>query len=318
MLIAGVPLELGAQVQPMLARSLAEQTTEFQSWLGNDTFIEQAARRAWTKICRAIPLSAIAPGLPTLWLEVRPTRAFAAQPRIHPNDVVLMLGIEVETRIIPEQTTPDCPFPARLDVVPQTEQGRISIATPIDIPFTDIDRLLGARLNGKTFPEAGGPFAITVQQVALAASGDRVLVSLHVRARENESWFGLGAEADINLWGRPVLDSKHQVLRFDDIELDVRSNAAFGLLGKAAHAGLPLLQDFLRREAVVDLKPFVADARSHLAGAVHDFSRQEPGVRVDAAIDDLRLVGIAFDSRMLRVTAQASGSVQVKVMSLAF
>jgi len=269
-------------------------------------------------MCRAIPLSAVAPDLPTLWLEVRPTRAFAAQPRIHPNDVVLMLGIEVETRIVPDETTPDCPFPARLDLVPQTEKGRISIATPIDIPFTDIDRLLRARLSGKTFPEAGGPFAITVQQVALAASGDRVLVSLHVRARENESWFGLGAEADINLWGRPVLDGEHQILRFSDIELDIRSRAAFGLLGKAAHAGLPLLEDVLRREAVIDLKPFVADARSHLADAVHDFSQQEPGVRVDAAIDDLRLVSIAFDSRMLRVTAEANGNVQVRVSSLAF
>ena len=115
-----------------------------------------------------------------------------------------------------------------------------------------------------------------------------------------------------------MLDRDHQVLRLGDVELDVESKAAFGLLGKAAEAGLPLLKDILSRQAVIDLKPFVADAKAHIAAAVTDFSRQEPGVRVDAVIDDVRLVSIAFDSTMLRVTAEANGSLQVRVSSLAF
>ncbi len=303
----------------MLARSIDGQTAEFQSWLRDDPFIEQAARREWAKICRSIPLSAVAKDLPTLWLEVRPTRAFAAQPRIHAADVVLMMGVELETRIIPSETKPDCPFPAQLDIVPQTEQGRISIATPIDIPFTDLDKLLEARLYGKTFPEeGGGPVAITVRRVALAASGDRLLVSLRVKAQEKESRFGLGAEADINVWGRPLLDRDHQILRLGDVELDVESKAAFGLLGKAAEAGLPLLQDILSRQTVIDLKPFVADAKTHIAAAVTDFSRQEPGVRVDAVIDDVRLVSIAFDFNNAARHGRSQGSVQVRVSSLAF
>ena len=41
-------------------------------------------------------------------------------------------------------------------------------------------------------------------------------------------------------------------------------------------------------------------------------------MRVDAAVTDLRLVGIAFDARTLRVIAEADGTVKVAVSSIAF
>src|SRR5262249_60950081 len=76
----------------------------------------------------------------------------------------------------------------------------------------------------------------TIRSVNLAASGDRLLLSLRVKANENKSWFGLGAEATVHVWGRPALDRAHQMLRLNDIALDVESEAAFGLLGTAARA----------------------------------------------------------------------------------
>jgi hypothetical protein len=65
------------------------------------------------------------------------------------------------------------------------DQGRVAIGLPIDIPFTELNRLLEAQLKGKNFPEDGsGPVAVTVQGATIAASGDRLLISLRVKARE--------------------------------------------------------------------------------------------------------------------------------------
>ena len=41
-----------------------------------------------------------------------------------------------------------------------------------------------------------------------------------------------------------------------------------------------------------------------------------PGVRVDTAVDDLRLVGIAFDSKTLRIITEANGRASVIVTEL--
>jgi hypothetical protein len=317
MAIMGVKLNIGNEVKPLLDRTVNEQVASLQAKVRNDPFLEVAARREWAKMCRSISLGATAQGMPNLWLELRPTRAFAAQPRISESAVTLTVGVQADTRIVPNETKPDCPFPAQLELVPQMDQGKINVAVPIDIPFTEVNRLLEAQLKGKTFPEdKSGAFSATVRTVALAASGDRLLISLRVKANENKSWFGLGAQATIHVWGRPVLDSGRQMLRLKDIALDVESEAAFGLLGAAARAAVPYLETTLAENAAVDLVPLTANARKSIETAIADFRNSADGVRVDAAVTNLRLVGIEFDAKTLRVIAEADGTVKVAVTAL--
>jgi hypothetical protein len=314
----GVKLSVSNELKPFLDRAVNEQMGALEARLRDDPSVELAARREWAKMCRSISLGAAAAGMPNLWLEVRPTRAFAAQPRIDAAALTLTIGVEAQTRIVPTDTKPDCPFPAKLELVPQIEQGRVNIAVPIDIPFTDLNRLLEAQLKGKSFPDdKSSAFTATIRSVNLTASGDRLLLSLQVKANENKSWFGLGAEATIHVWGRPVLDQAHQVLRLTDVALDVESQAAFGLLGAAARAAVPYLERAVAENAVVDLVPLATNARKSIDAAISDFRKSADGVRVDAAVTDLRLVGIEFDAKTLRVVAEVDGTVQVAVTKLA-
>ncbi|MHA4875521.1 DUF4403 family protein, partial [Enterococcus faecium] len=80
---------------------------------------------------------------------------------------------------------------------------------------------------------------------SVAASGERLLFSLLVYAKEKKSFLGLGAEAYVHIWGVPVLDAARQTLRLDAVEVAVESEAAFGLLGAAARAAMPHLQRIL-------------------------------------------------------------------------
>jgi hypothetical protein len=231
--------------------------------------------------------------------------------------LTLTIGVAAETRIVPSESKPDCPFPAQLELVPQLEHGRVHIAVPIDMPFTEVNRLLDAQLKGKTFPDdKSGAFAATIRGVELAASGDRLLVSLRVRANETRSWFGLGADATVHVWGRPQLDPDNQVLRLTDIALDVESQAAFGLLGAAAQSALPYLEKAVAESAAVDLKPLIANARKSIEAAIAEFRSGADGIAVDAAITALRLVGIEYDATTLRVIAEADGSAKVAVSAL--
>jgi hypothetical protein len=113
-----------------------------------------------------------------------------------------------------------------------------------------------------------------------------------------------------------VLDRARQVLRIDAISVDIQSQAAFGLLGLAARTAVPYLEKTLAENAVVDLVPLAANARKSIEAAIADFQRSAEGVRVDAAVTDLRLVGIEFDSKTLRVIAEADGTVRVAVTAL--
>jgi hypothetical protein len=316
--LAGARVNVPAQVKPLIDKAVADQLTAVQARIRNDPAFEQNARAQWAKACRSIPLqgTGAASSLPPLWLELRPTRAVAAQPRVDATAVTLTLGIEAETRITPVQTKPDCPFPAVIAIIPPTP-GRVSIAVPIDVPFTDIDRIVEAQFAGRTFPEDGsGSVDVTVKRATVAASGDRLLISLLVNAKEKKSFFGFGGEANVHIWGKPVLDQTQQTLRLTNIELAVESEAAFGLLGAAARAAMPHLQKALAEKATVDLKPFATNAQKKIAAAISDFQKNEDGVRVAADITSLRLADIAFDSKTLRVIAEAEGAINVYITAL--
>ena len=317
MRVAGVPIDLANQARPLISQGVNEGIQKLQARISNDPFIEKAARAQWAKMCRSIPLGGGATGLPKLWLEMRPVRAAAAQPQIDAHNMTLTVGVQTDTRITAKETKPNCPFPATIELVPPMQNGKLTVGLPIDIPFTMLNALLEAQLKGHHYPEQkDAPVDVTVRGVQVMAAGDRLLITLKVHAVEKKSWFGLGANATINVWGKPALDAKNQILRFTDIVLAVKSQAAYGLLSAAARAATPYLTKAIADNAVVDLKPFAADARKKIASTLSEFRNTQPGVRVDAAVNDLRLTGIDFDAKTLRVTAAAGGAVKVEVSKL--
>jgi hypothetical protein len=97
----------------------------------------------------------------------------------------------------------------------------------------------------------------------------------------------------------------------------VQSEAAFGLLGTAARAAVPYLQKALADNAVVDLKPFAANALKSIDKALDDFKAPVDGVEVEAGITGLRLTGIEFDSSTLRVIGEAEGNARALVRKIA-
>jgi hypothetical protein len=316
--VAGARVNVPAQVKPLIDKTVNDQLTAVQAKISNDPAFENSARLQWAKACRSIPLQGAGTpaSLPALWLELRPTRAIAAQPRIDASAMTLTLGIEAETRITPAQTKPDCPFPATIVIVPPTP-GRVSIGVPIDMPFTDVNKIVEAQFAGRTFPEDGsGSVDVTVKRAVVSASGNRLLISLLVNAKEKKSFFGFGGEANVHIWGKPVLDQAQQTLRLTNVELAVESEAAFGLLGAAARAVVPHLQKALAEKATIDLKPFASNAQQKIADAIAGFQKNEDGVRVAAEITSLQLADIAFDSKTLRVIAEAAGTINVYINTL--
>lgn len=315
--LAGLRINMATEARGLIEQMVNEQIGKLDRQLSNDPFIERAARAQWAKMCRSIPLGGGTTGLPQLWLEMRPVRAAAAQPQIDARNVTLTIGVQAETRITDKQSKPDCPFPAKLELVPPMDNGKLAVGVPIDVPLPALNKLLEAQLKGHTYPEDGsGPAEVTVHGVHVAAAGNRLLISLKVKAREKKSWFGFGANATVHIWGKPVLDQKNQILRLTEVALAVDSQAAYGLINAAARAAMPYLQQALADNAVVDLKPFAADARKKIGAALADFRTTAPGTRVDAAVNDLRLTGIAFDADTLRIIAEAGGSVKVAVTQL--
>ena len=164
--------------------------------------------------------------------------------------MTLTIGVQAETRIVPAATKPSCPFPAQLDLVPPMDNGKLAVGLPIDLPFTDLNKLLEAQLKGHHYPE-GGSAPVDVEVLARtspppATAGWRSCS----RSRRTSARAGSASarRRPSRSGASPTLDTKTQILRLTDLSLAVELEAAFGLLGAAARAAVPYLQKSARRQ----------------------------------------------------------------------
>ena len=238
--ISGVRLNVTQEVKPLLDRTVNEQMAKLQAQLRNDPTLEQTARREWAKMCRSISLGPAGPNMPALWLEVKPTAGGrgAAQDRPELADPYGRRAGRDAHHAERNQAELSVPGATADRAADGSGQGRDRGADRPALHRAQPHPRSAAQ--GQDFPgRPHAPVQATVQKATLAASGDRLLISLKVKAKEKKSWFGLGADADVFVWGKPTLDNKQQILRFTDMTLDVDSEAAFGLAGAVANIAIP-------------------------------------------------------------------------------
>src|SRR4029077_7311073 len=85
--VAGARVNVPAQVKPLIDKTVGEKIVAACARIRNDPSIERNARIQWAKACRSIPLQSVGgnSSVPSLWLELRPTRAAAAPPFLRPS-----------------------------------------------------------------------------------------------------------------------------------------------------------------------------------------------------------------------------------------
>src|SRR5258708_8358310 len=106
--VAGARVNVPAQVKPLIDKQVTDQLAAVHARMRNDPAFENSARAQWAKASRSIPLQGTgATSVPPLWLELRPTRAIAAQPRVDASAFTLSLGIDGATPVTRLYTRPN-------------------------------------------------------------------------------------------------------------------------------------------------------------------------------------------------------------------
>ena len=230
---------------------------------------------------------------------MRPVRAAAAQPQIDARNMTLTVGVQAETRITPKETKPDCPFPAKLELVPPMQNGKLAVGVPIDVPFTALDKVLEAQLKGQRYPEDNSaPVEIEVRSVP-SRRRRRPPAGLARRqgaraARDGSASAPTADGADLGQAGA----------RREEPGAAPHRSVAGGGIGSRLR---PARRRRARRHALSAEGAGRQARRSTSSRSpptpkedrrrARRIREERNGVRVDTAVDDLRLTGIAFDSQ---------------------
>ena len=265
--------------------------------------MERAAKREWDKLCRSVPFGSDS----QLWLEIKPVTARAAQLQIDSDNIRFQLGLDAQTRVITEETQPDCPFPETL-ILEAPHPGHIEIMLLAEIDYATLEAILAKEVVGKTF---GEDISVTVEAVKLRPHGDSLLLETMVAAKA-AGWLGTRAEGTLYLLAKPQLDAEAQTITLSGAALDTASrNALVDAMGEAFE---PLLLRSLGNRMTLDLGPKHKELRARADAALDALSSGD--VAVDGRVEDVRLSRLDIEREHLRLVAAARGSVTASVQTI--
>ncbi len=266
-------------------------------------FFEQAARKGWKRLCGSTPLGEDS----DLWLETIPVVARATQIRIGRKNIRTTIGAEVKTRILTEQTQPECPFPRTL-LLEEPEPGGFEIVMPAIIDYETLERTLAEEVVGKS---VGKNISITIKAVSIHPYGEKLLLGTEV-AVEAKVLSGTEVKGILYVVAEPELDAETQTITLENVALDIDSqNVLFSMAGKAAE---PLLLEAVSRRLPFDLGPKFEELRDGAEEAISALSSEN--VSVAGKVRQVRITRLDVGPEHLRLVLTAEGMVRARVQAI--
>ena len=242
-----------------------------------------------------------------LWLETRPAVARATQILIGREDISTSIGVEVKTRIVTEQTQPECPFPRTL-LPEEPKPGGFEIIMPAIIDYETLDRTLAEEAVGKSL---GKNVSIAIKAIRIHPYGENLLLETEV-ALEAKILSGTEAKGTLYVVAEPELDAETQTITLENSALDVDSqNVLFSMAGKAAE---PLLLEAVSKRLPFDLGPKLEELRNGAEDAILALSSEN--ISVTGKVNRVRLTRLDVGPEHLRLVLTAEGEVSARVQAI--
>ncbi len=296
-------LDVRGNILPGVRITADALRTQLNQSVARSDFFEQAARKGWKRLCGSTPLGKDS----DLWLETRPVIARAAQIRIGREDIRATIGVEVKTRILTEQTQPECPFPRTL-LLEEPKPGSFKIVMPTIIDYETLERRLAEEVVGKSM---GKNISIAVKAIRVHPYGEKLLLETKV-AVEAKILSGTEAKGTLYVIAEPKLDAETQTITLENVALDIDSqNVLFSMAGKAAE---PLLLEAISKRLPFDLGPKLEELRDGAEDAILALSSEN--ISVTGKVNRMRLTRLDVGPEHLRLVLTAEGRVRARVQAI--
>lgn len=293
-------LDVGGDILPGVRITASALRTQLNQSLARSDFFEQAARKGWKRLCGSTPLGENS----DLWLETRPVVARATQVRIGREDIRITIGVEVKTRILTEQTQPECPFPRTL-LLEEPKPGGFEIVMPAIIDYETLERTLAEEVVGKS---VGKNISIAIKAIRVLPYGEKLLLETEV-AVEAKILSSTEVKGVLYVVAEPELDAGTQTIRLENVALDIDSqNVLFSMAGKAAE---PLLLEAVSKRLPFDLGPKLEELRDGAEEAISTLSSEN--VSVTGKVRQVRITRLDVGPEHLRLVLTAEGRVRARV-----
>jgi hypothetical protein len=186
--------------------------------VASEVKIRPQIERLWARVTKPLQVGKS----PQSWLVLSPERIRVSQPQMHDNVVTVGLGVDVRSRVVVLDHSPE---PAETPPLPPiapltTPSNRFSFVVPVLLPYDEAAQLVMKRLADK--PLKIGGMKVTFKTIAIEPSGKDVIVATRFCVEQGWDPFGwFDSCGEGYLRGVPQFDAAAQTVRIANVHYDI-------------------------------------------------------------------------------------------------
>lgn len=304
-------LSLRGELQGDVNKAINKAITKLNTEIASNPFLENIGKKAWSDLCEPIEIKT-PDGL--LYLHISPKQFHATQPSITAQNFSIALGLETLLDINDKSTRAN-PCPSFNNILAIDKE--VDKVTTLRVNASFSFDTLNAQLSGLAEkPIKSDSSGIKVHSATLTHHGDKLLITIDADF-QHIGWIWDDVKRQtVYLTVKPILDSEQQVLRFQEVSLDVASQTVIGgFFSAIAGTFAPLLEQNIQQISI-DLKPEIKKAKERVSAAKEDLVKKTGPLTISTLeLNELKALQLWHDVRGINVAIDAKAQIAAQLQA---
>lgn len=305
------PIKIGLArfIEPSLRKQMQTLSAQLDREIHNRIKIKDYAQQAWTQVQQPIPLNKELDA----WLTIVP-QGIKVSPLMASNgDFLLQIGLSSYL-----QTVTNGKPKVRLNlilpplIIDNHLVNNVQIGLMGEISYSHATKILKQQLTGKQFSFANGKDQITVHDVALSGSGDKLVVMLDVTGQTKKGFFTKNMAGKIFLKAVPYFDPETSSIRVRDVDYDLDTKDQ--LLKTANWLAKNRFVHAIENEVSLPFKAQLANGQKLLQQNLDNASRLNQSVKITGHINEIVPDAIYLTPTSIKAVVNAKGNLSAQIM----
>ena len=299
------PLKIGLArfIEPQMRKQMATITARLDTEIQNRLLLKDYVQQAWLQLQKPIPIDKKLDA----WLMITPQDIRVSPLAARNGELTLQIGLNSYLQTV-TNGKPNFILNSTLPkLITDSRMGNeIQIGLTSEISYDHATKLLKEQLVGKRFIFSAGKDEVLVHDLALSASGDKIVLMLDVTGKTKAGFFTKNIAGKIFLKAIPYYDATTTSIKVRDVDYDL--NTKDRILQTASWLAKNKFVESIQSQISFPVKTQLDNARSLIQKTLNQPERLHESVLLKGQITEIVPDAIYLTPTSIKAVVNAKGS----------
>jgi hypothetical protein len=301
-------ISLARFVEPAMHKQMGALTAQLDREIQNRLNLKDYVRQAWLLVQQPIPLNQQL----NAWLSIKP-QDIRISPLVARNgELTLQIGFSSYLQAVTDGKPLATPNPNLPRLITNSQiSNEVQIGLVSEISYAHATKLLHQQVVGQKYEFEGGKSQVTVHDLAVSGSGDKVVLMLEVTGKTKAGLFTKNIAGKIFLKAVPYYDAATASIRVRDLDYDLATKDK--IVQTASWLTKDKFVDNIQAQVSFPVKSQLEDTRKLLQRTLDQSGRVNDMVLLKGQITEIVPEAIYVTPTSLKALVNAKGNLSARI-----